>query len=385
MKKQKTKLAFEPFSKDLVGNATGYLQPVYGSVPCNSKCFNKVENGFGCAALTRERATLGKTGFVKVHGLESKRRERLVAHLRTCVFFDGTAFRFQFALPGSFGLPKRVCEHFYAAVLGMKKGDRMYKNVMVQVRQEVMTRTSAIVTSYTSVLVSCNMAGSLDQIRERRGRNTVHWLARFIMMFAMPLPMRRELRFDFANRARLYQYLRKDLTMQLHMSVEDTTDSHLVGVDRFYQMIRTPYHALVVDAISAKVGTAVQDGTYKTWKLNFLDPSKLRDFRVCSTCALNAQMRRQATANGNKPAFDHAMRLVDVHQKAVQARRHHFVWTQREASDNTTQRLAMTCDAMEHSKLDGPILPCGVRWSKLKSDTVMPAHLVHCLPNSQKK
>ena len=33
----------------------------------------------------------------------------------------------------------------------------------------------------------------------------------------------------------------------------------------------------------------------------------------------------------------------------------------------------------EHSKLDGPILPRGVRWSKLKSDTVMPAHLVGVL------
>ena len=56
-------------------------------------------------------------------------------------------------------------------------------------------------------------------------------------------------------------------------------------------------------------------------------------------------------------AFDYAMRSMGVHQKVVQARRHHFVWTQREASENPTQRLAMICDAMEHSKLDGPKVP----------------------------
>ena len=144
-------------------------------------------------------------------------------------------------------------------------------------------------------------------------------------------------------------------------------------------MICPPYHPLVADAIAEKVGTVVQDDGFKNWKLNFLDPSKLRDFSVCSTCALNAHLRRQATANGNKPAFDYAMRSMDVHQKVVQARRHHFVWTQREASENPTQRVAMICDAMEHSKLDGPILPRCLRWSKLKSETVMPAHLVGVL------
>ena len=81
MKKQKTKLAFDSFSKDLVGNATG------------TDCLNKLANGFGCAASfdgnsiahvhavrkerageesvtkARERSTPGQSGFVKVHGL----------------------------------------------------------------------------------------------------------------------------------------------------------------------------------------------------------------------------------------------------------------------------------------------------------------------------
>ena len=81
----------------------------------------------------------------------SKRRERLVARLRTCVFFDGTGFLFQFALPGIRGLPRPVCEAFYAAVLGTRKADRMYRNAMTQVKQEAMTRTNALVGSYTSV------------------------------------------------------------------------------------------------------------------------------------------------------------------------------------------------------------------------------------------
>ena len=387
----------------MVGNATGSMQDDGLSVPCNAKCFNRSENGFGCAASfdgsniahlhavrkehigdesvtkTRERTTRGQTGFVKVYGQERGRRERLVARLRTCVFYDGSRFRFHFAMPGIFGQPQNVCESFYTAVLGTKCGDRMYRNVMVQVKQEAMTQTNALVSSYTSVLVSCDMAGTAAQLRGRRGRNTVFWLARFIKMYAMPLPMRKEIRFDFANRAGLYEFLRQDLAMQLQMGVECCTTSHLVKIKRFLEMIRPPYHPLVADAIAEKVGTVVQDDGFKNWKLNFLDPSKLRDFSVCSTCALNATLRRQATANGNKPAFDYAMRTMDVHQKVVQARRHHFVWTQREASENPTQRVAMICDAMEHSKLDGPILPRCLRWSKMKSETVMPAHLVGVL------
>ena len=79
------------------------------------------------------------------------------------------------------------------------------------------------------------------------------------MMYAMPLPMKRELRFDFASRAGLYQFLMKDLATQMQMTVQCTTDSHLVGLTRFCQIIRTPYHPLVADAIAAKVRTAVQD------------------------------------------------------------------------------------------------------------------------------
>ena len=37
------------------------------------------------------------------------------------------------------------------AVLGTKYGDRMYRAVMVQVKQETMTRTNALVSSYSSV------------------------------------------------------------------------------------------------------------------------------------------------------------------------------------------------------------------------------------------
>ena len=50
-KKQKTKLGFDCFSKDLVENATGSMQAVAGSVPCSSNCLNKSENGFDCAAF----------------------------------------------------------------------------------------------------------------------------------------------------------------------------------------------------------------------------------------------------------------------------------------------------------------------------------------------
>ena len=119
------------------------------------------------------------------------------------------------------------------------------------------------------------------------------WLARFIKMYAMPLPMRKEIRFDFANRAGVYDFLRQDLAMQLQMGVECCTTSHLVGIKRFLEMIRPPYHPLVADAIAEKVGAVVQDDGFKNWKLNFLDLSKLRDFGVCSTCALNAQMRAE--------------------------------------------------------------------------------------------
>ena len=48
-------------------------------------------------------------------------------------------------------------------------------------------------------------------------------------MYAMPLPMRKEIRFDFANRAGMHLFLRKDLAMQMQMSLECCTDSHLVG------------------------------------------------------------------------------------------------------------------------------------------------------------
>ena len=63
----------------------------------------------------------------------------------------------------------------------------MWRRALKEVQGQALSRTTAVVSSFTSVLVS---SGALNSAGNRE-RNTLLWLAQFIALYSMPLPMKR--------------------------------------------------------------------------------------------------------------------------------------------------------------------------------------------------
>ena len=76
----------------------------------------------------------------------------------------------------------------------------------------------------------------------------------------------------------------------------------------------------------------------------FHDPSKKRDFKICSACAKIAETRTGAVAAANKTLFNQQLVYMDVHTRVVAAWRNQFMANQRMAENEVTDMDRLTID-----------------------------------------
>ena len=60
------------------------------------------------------------------------------------------------------------------------------------------------------------------------------WFANFIRLYTVPMPMRKELRIDFARKRHLYNHMKKQYALATGRSEEVVDKHYFVGKDRFY-------------------------------------------------------------------------------------------------------------------------------------------------------
>ena len=85
---------------------------------------------------------------------------------------------------------------------------------------------------------------------------------------------------------------------------QETVDKYFfVSLSRFQQLLDdVGRYRVIRDAIAEKVGTIPDRAS--EWKLKFHDPTKKRDFKVCTCCAKIAETRTGAVAAGNATLFN---------------------------------------------------------------------------------
>ena len=163
----------------------------------------------------------------------------------------------------------------------------------------------------------------LDPTLGRRGKITLQWLANHILLYTIPLPMVRELRFDFAGKKQLYEFLRTQFVVTMGYDESLVDEQFFVGESRFLQLMRNPMRYTVVrDAVLSRLDDASVEG--ETWKLTFRDPAKKRDFKLCTCCGANAQLRCEAVHKRDKNLFRQALIYQGLHIELVMARRQLF-------------------------------------------------------------
>lgn len=201
------------------------------------------------------------------------------------------------------------------------------------------------------------------------------WFANFIRLYTVPMPMRKELRIDFARKRHLYNHMKKQYALATGRSEEVVDKHYFVGKDRFYQYLKViGKYKVIRDAVAERVGPLHDGGA---WKLSFHNPQKKRDFKICGTCSALAETRFGAVATANAKLFHQQSVYMDVHTLVVAARRNNFMANQRLATAFPNEHLTMIFDAMAHNALDGPVLSRHARLSKdTDSAHRMPVHLV---------
>ena len=111
-----------------------------------------------------------------------------------------------------------------------------------------------------------------------------------------------------------------------------------------------------------------------------MDPSKKRDFSACGCCTRLHNLLGIAVRKANPELHQKATTYMRHHLKIARMRRDKFVQNQQIALANPDQVLTMIVDAMDHSKLDGPVVHRSMRWNKeVKEQTLAPCHLIGAL------
>ena len=324
----------------------------------------------------RKHGQFYDTAVVSVRGHQAGRGKRLLQELQCCLFYDDRTreYNYQFSLPARTGQRLRVCGNFFRVVLGYDASNTQWRTALRKCRKQTLERsTRAELQDFACVAkLESNM---LDKSLGRKGRITLQWLANHIFLYTVPLPMVQEIRFDFAGKKQLYEFLRTQFVVTMGYE-EDFVDEHFfVGERRFLQMMQTPMRYTVIrDAVLSKLDDESVAG--QTWKLTFRDPAKKRDFKLCTCCGANAELRSKAVHKRDKDLFRQALVYQDLHIRLVMARRHLFYKNQRLALLEPDVHLTIIVDAMAHHALDGPVLSRNIRWTKLTEKLVfMGVHL----------
>ena len=316
------------------------------------------------------------TAAVSVRGHQAARGQRLLQELQCCLFYDDRTheYNYDFSLPARTGQRLRVCRNFFRVVLGYDASNTQWRTALHQCRKQTLQRSSqAELVDFASVAkLDSDM---LDESLGRKGRITLQWLANHIFLYTVPLPMARELRFDFAGKTQLYEFLRTQFVLTMGYDEDFVNEHFFVGERRFLQMMQNPMRYTVIrDAVLNKIDDETMAG--QTWKLTFRDPAKKRDFKLCTCCGANAELRSKAVHKRDKDLFRQALVYQDLHIRLVMARRHLFYKNQRLALLEPDVHLTIIVDAMAHHALDGPVLSRNIRWTKLTEKLVfMGVHL----------
>ena len=310
--------------------------------------------------------------------LQKARRDRLVEALENSLYFDpatGTdgTFEYEFKLPCKSGRMLPVCKHFFRTVMGYDASDRQWRKAFEDVK------TAIVKQSQNNAAVGAVPDNDTHIDTEglgTKGRTTLAWFATFIKLYTVQMPMVKELRIDFAKRKHLYAFLKKQYVFATQRSQETVDKYFFVSLSRFRQLLDdVGRYRVIRDAIAEKVGTIPDRAS--EWKLKFHDPTKKRDFKVCTCCAKIAETRTGAVAAGNATLFNQQILYMDAHTLVVAARRNQFICNQRLAVERPHQHLSFICDGMAHNQIDGPVLGRQMRHAKdTASSHKMPTHLV---------
>ena len=319
--------------------------------------------------------------------LQTRWRLSLDQRLSDSVYYDPFAdpdepYLFDFKMPSSSGLMIPVCPSFFRAALAYNSDDRQWRNALHRakdVAQEQNMDAQADAAGPWRAGPPPNDGRGLDATGlGPRGRNTLAWFASFIRLYSVPMPMRKELRIDFARKKHLYNHMKEQYALATGRTMEVIERHYFVGPERFYQyMENIGQYKVIADAVAERVGPTTSAGP---WKLVFHDPQKKRDFKICGTCCTLAETRFGAVAAANAALFHQQAVYMDTHMLVVSARRNLFMANQRLAESYPNEHLTVIFDAMAHHALDGPVLSRHARLSKdTDSAHRMPVHLVGAL------
>eukprot|EP01050_Picozoa_sp_SAG11_P009582 SAG11_NODE_912_length_6580_cov_2.243018_2_plen_169_part_00 len=140
------------------------------------------------------------------------------------------------------------------------------------------------------------------------------WFASFIRLYTVPMPMRKELRIDFARKKHLYNPagdMKKQFALATGRSEKVVDKHYFVGEDRFYQYLKViGKYKVIQDAIEERIGPGT--AAAGPWKLSFHDPQMKRDFKICATCSTLAETRFGAVAAANAKLFHLQAVYTDV-------------------------------------------------------------------------
>ena len=305
----------------------------------------------------RVRAFVDKSTGVKSMADRKKRgpqkamHDRLLQRLHASVYYDPTAtnpttgkpgyYLYDYKLPSASGVMVAVCPHFFRAVMGYSRNDAQWLNCLEEARKAAMAVTDQVSRDLEA---TAEKAYPEEPNTSRKGRITLAWLATFIKLYTVAMPMKKELRMDFANKKQLYQFLKNQYCFARGLTTQVVDEQFFVGFDAFRKYLKKKDDIGVLrDAIAEKVRALVGESG-EQWRLVFHDPSKKRDFKICSACAKIAETRTGAVAAANKTLFNQQLVYMDVHTRVVAARRNQFMANQRMAENEVTDMDRLMID-----------------------------------------
>ena len=418
----------------LVSSVCGFAQ--LSAAPCHcsiatGKCCLERAGGFDhCYALRcahwevdtvvpkKQKQTSASTDDTKVvpRGQQTARRHRLKSMLKRMVTRVADAeqpYATSFFVTNSDGAQVPVCKAFFMACFGYTPNGSMWNSVMEEVMEE-----SIVPGGVTGPASAESMS------RSGRGKDTASYIAEHILLYGQQMPHLLEIRLDYRNKEEFYEAVQLEMNLVNDDSVTGTVSPDSVTVDasgepaagpgstcpvstdpeiqstcvkrsRFYELLNSD---TVKAAVEQKCGFpstccnhehrdddnhAVNQGDEhdrRFCKLAFKDPTKKREFSVCSVCADIAAARRQAAVAGDRTKFLNSVALMTMHMEAVSARRDLYYKYIAMSKKQPKKHMTIIVDGIDKSKVESPMFNSAQRWSKTWKDALLfPIALVAAL------
>ena len=290
-------------------------------------------------------------GSVKARGSVIARRQRLLDRLDSTVWCEQAepveggegicgVYGYHFTLPHANGRPVVVCKNFFMAVLGYNRNSSQWNTGMDQAQKGALR--AMMVRLGVDLPIDGETTTGILRDSGLRGSQTLMLFGQFIVNYAQSLPMRKELRFEFAHPSGLYDYLRSELVISVG---EERAKQTLVGRRRFLQLLSSPQllkQPAIVSAMKTKMAYhSNHNVNIEGWTLNYMDPSKKRDFSVCKCCAKLFDLRVKAIQKSDMMMYKRSCDLMHHHLRCTRMRQDKFQTNQTDAIANLTQVLSV--------------------------------------------